>query len=92
MGEYKFDWDDENKGHISGHVVEPEECEECFDGKRYTAKAKTVRGESRYRLLGRTYEGRYLKMIYTLRYGKIRVITASDMRKAEMRLFRRRAK
>ena len=43
--------------------------------------------EDRYRVLGKTDEGRMLFLVFTLRGGKIRVITARDAHKKERKAY-----
>ena len=43
--------------------------------------------EDRYRALGKTDEGRTLFLAFTLRNGKIRVITARDANKKERKAY-----
>jgi len=60
-----FDWDDANKAHIARHGVTPEDVEQAF---------------ANHPLL-MTDAGRALQFVYTLRRGKVRVITAHTAKK-----------
>jgi uncharacterized DUF497 family protein len=72
-----LDWDDYRIKHISRHNVEPHEVWEVCEDLLHLAHRE---GRNRYRLYGRTAEGRYLfvvleqveKMVY-------KPITARDM-------------
>ena len=85
-----FDWDEINISHIEfRHGVKPEEAEEVFVQKYVLLKAKY----GRYNALGHTLTGRLLSVIFEYREkGIIRVITARDMAKKEIRYFKRRQK
>lgn len=88
-----FDWDDANEEHISRHAVTPEEAEEAFfDVSRTRADVYSTGNERRRGLLGRTEEGRLLFVIYTLRAGAIRVITARDASPQHRRLYARHSR
>lgn len=73
----KFDWDDANAAHIARHGVTPEEVEQAFANKPLAVLAVQKRGgEQRALCAGLTAAGRALQFVYTVRRGKIRVITA----------------
>ena len=83
-----FEWDEVNVSHIElRHGITPEEVEEVFAQRYVLLKAKY----GRYNALGRTLSGRYLSVIFEYKRGGIvRVITARDMTRKEIRYFRRR--
>ena len=73
----KFDWDEANTGHIVLHDVAPEEVEQAFANDPLVVLAVQKRsGEERVLCAGLTDEGRPLQFVYTMRRGRIRVITA----------------
>jgi uncharacterized DUF497 family protein len=84
-----FEWDEVNVSHIElRHGVTPEEVEEVFVEKYALLKAKY----GRYNALGYTFSGRLLSIIFEhRREGIIRVITARDMTRREIRYFKRRS-
>lgn len=86
----EFDWDDNNIEHISRHNLIPAEVEQVFQDTRKigTASRKTER-EKRWAIIGRSYGGRILFIVYTRRDQKIRVVTARDATFSEKRLYRR---
>ena len=89
----EFDWDEANEEHIARHGVTPEEAEEAFfDVSRTRADVYSTETERRRGLLGRTEDGRLLFVIYTLRGGAIRVITARDASSQHRRLYARHAR
>ena len=86
-------WDDWNVAHIAEHGVTPEEVEEVCEASRHIARraAMTDYGQTRYRLYGQTYEGRYLFVVLDkIEAGSFYVVTARDMTERERRNYRRR--
>ena len=81
-----FDWDDANEDHILRHGVMPNEVEEAASLKNVLA-AKTVKREKRWKLLGKTFAGRYLVVIFTVRRKLFRAVTAYDMNANERRTY-----
>ena len=77
----RFDWDENNRMKIEAHGITPEEYEQAFL-MRHVAEQKIVALERRKVALGTTEAGRVLILIYTIRRGKVRPITAYQSRKA----------
>ncbi len=78
----KFDWDRANADHIARHGVAPEEVEQAFANDPLVVLAVQKRGgEERVLCAGRTEQGRTLQFVYTMRRGRIRVITAHTANK-----------
>lgn len=77
----EFDWDAANTGHIARHDITPLEAEEAVTGRLVILATVLSGGEERTVCAGRTASGRMLKVVYTLRRGRIRVITAHEDRK-----------
>jgi uncharacterized DUF497 family protein len=76
-----FDWDENNREHLSKHHVTPREAEEVFVGDPLDMEmqiADTNDGEERLQQLGETAKGRILQLVTTWRDGKVRVISAWD--------------
>ena len=86
----KFIWDkgNEDKNWIK-HKVTNKECEEVFfDEKKKTFKDKLhSKGEERFRIIGRTKGGRLLFVVFTIRRNRVRVISARDINKKEVKLY-----
>ncbi len=86
-----FDWD---KGNIEKnwdqHRVSYIECEEVFFNQPLLIQEDEIHSmaEPRYYGLGRTNDGRYLFIVFTVRKNKIRVISARDMSRKERRIYR----
>lgn len=72
-----FDWDDANVSHIAENGVTIDEVAEAFnDDLVMTFDAYDVAGEKREAIIAKTLAGRYLKVVYTIRGGLLRVVTA----------------
>jgi len=85
-----FEWDINNaQKNRDKHAVEPGECEELFfntplivspdDGHSVT--------EPRYHALGATDSGRRLLVVFTIREGRLRVISARDQSRKEQHVY-----
>jgi uncharacterized DUF497 family protein len=84
----EFDWDDDNEEHIARHGVEPDEV--FFDPRRVRASAYIAENERRRAVIGATDRGRLLYVVFTVRGGRIRVVSARDPSEREARRYRRR--
>jgi uncharacterized DUF497 family protein len=82
-----FDWDAANVGHILRHAVTPFEVEEVAGRPHVTIPAKTVQGEERWKLFGKTASNRYLVVVFTIRRKRFRSVTAYEMNAAERRKY-----
>jgi len=83
----KFDWDDGNTGHIARHDVTRGGRAGVRQPPAGVLAAQKRRGEERVLSAGRTDAGRALQFVYTVRRGKIRVLTAhTAKRKVRERL------
>lgn len=77
-----FDWDDANTSHIARHGVTPEEVEQALANSPLVVLAVQKHDkEERVLCAGITNAGRALQFVYTLRVGRIRVITAHTAKK-----------
>lgn len=90
-----FDWDygNANKNwHL--HRVTDTECEEIFFNVPLIVALdiKRTSDEERFRALGRTEGNRWLYIAFTVRMGLIRVISARDMTKNEVRKYEEKIK
>lgn len=86
----EFDWDKANidKNRLK-HKVELKECEEVFSNepiKTFDDK-KHSKIEMRYVAYGVTNKNRKLTVVFTVRRGKIRVISARDQNRKERRVY-----
>jgi uncharacterized DUF497 family protein len=73
---FDFDWDSENTRHLAAHKVSPAEFEQVMRNDPVDLDSDVIDGEERYRSIGMTNGGRLLLVVYTLRKGKIRAVTA----------------
>jgi uncharacterized DUF497 family protein len=88
-----FDWDDGNLAkNWELHRVPFWEAEEIFFNEALVIMAdrKHSTVEPRYLALGQTDSGRLLFISFTLRRSLIRVISARDMTRKEVRIYEQR--
>lgn len=86
----KFDWDKGNVGkNKKNHEVGEKEAEEpFFDKKKRTFKDRLHSGkEERFRVIGKTKQKRLLFVVFTIRNGNIRVISARETNRKEVFLY-----
>ncbi len=81
MNDDKFEWDQANIVHIAEHGLKPEEVEQAIANNPITLTVVIRGGELRTICAGRTDSRRVLKVIYTERRGRIRVVTAHEDRR-----------
>lgn len=85
-----FEWDAGNRDKSAlKHRVTNEESEEVFfdPHKRIIQSVLHSSSEERHVLLGRTREGRFLAVVFTMRGHKVRVISARDLSRRERKLY-----
>ena len=78
-----FDWDAANVAHILRHAVTPFEVEEVAARPHAQISARTIKGERRWKLFGKTTADRYLVVVFTIRNRLFRTVTAYEMNAAE---------
>jgi hypothetical protein len=90
-GSDEFDWDDANAEHIHlGHGIEPESAMEAMsDPDRQALDVRRVGNERRATIVGMTERGDLLAVVYTMRAGRMRVVTARHVTERERRRYRR---
>jgi uncharacterized DUF497 family protein len=88
-----FDWDAGNSDkNWEKHEVSDFECEEVFFNHPLVLRhdpAHSGAGERRFLALGQTDRGRPLFVAFTVRRQLIRVISAREMTRRELRFYRR---
>ena len=88
----EFEWDEGNadKNWFSHHVAQ-NECESIFfnDPKFFRSDQGHSQKETRFVCLGKTKQGRYLFVSYTINNEKSRVISARDMTSREHQEFKK---
>ncbi|PIS14125.1 hypothetical protein COT65_00500 [Candidatus Shapirobacteria bacterium CG09_land_8_20_14_0_10_47_13] len=90
----EFIWDKGNKDKSwLKHKVANRESEEVFfdDGKKTFRDKLHSRGEERFRIIGKTKKRRLLFIVFTIRRKKIRIISARDINKKEVKLYEEKA-
>ena len=90
-----FDWDQGNiNKNWDKHRVHHLECEEIFFNEPIVTKVekKGVSQKKRVSALGVTNEGRFLFVVFIIRRGKIRVVSARDMDKKERKIYHEKIK
>ncbi len=89
-----FIWDEGNKDkNRIKHGVAEKECEEIFGDKQaigFPDKQHSTQHEKRFMLLGITQKRRRLAVLYTIRRGLIRVISARDQSRRERRQYEKK--
>ncbi len=74
--EIEFDWDEGNTTHLAAHQVTPAEFEQVLNNDPLDLDYESVDNEDRYRAVGLTDGGRLLSVVFMVRNGKVRGITA----------------
>jgi len=85
-----FEWDEGNVAkNWQSHRVTPQEAEQVFFNRPLIVAddPKHSRTERRYFVLGQTDEDRALFVAFTVRGGRIRVISARDMSRKERKVY-----
>ena len=87
-----FDWDEANTGkNWEKHRVSPGEAEQLFFNEPLVVSGDEAHSkkEKRFRALGQSDEGRLLFAAFTVRNGRIRVISVRDMNRKERKVYGR---
>lgn len=85
-----FEWDAHNaEKNWQKHSVTPSECEQIFFNRPLVVAddVKHSEKENRFYALGHTDAGRMLFVVVTVRFNKIRVISARDMNRKEKKVY-----
>ena len=85
----EFEWDDGNLDPLRRDITPAEVEEAVLDPRRRPASAYSTEGEERRALVGATEDGRVLYVVYTIRSGRVRVISARNATHSEHRQYRR---
>lgn len=88
----EFDWDDENKKHLDAHNVAPAEFEQLLNNSPLDLSFELINDEERYRSVGLTDGGRLLSIVWTIRKGRVRAITAFPASVSDKKAFIKRPK
>ncbi len=77
---YFFIWDEHNEEHLALHRIRDSEAEEVFFNPYVITPNKKKHGPKRYRIDGRTNQGRWLRLIFEdLGSSTARIITGWDL-------------
>ena len=88
----EFDWDEENAKHLGAHKVAPAEFEQLLMNDPLDLNFEMAGNEERYRSVGLTNSGRLLSVVWTIRNGKVRAITAFPAGMSDRKAFLERPK
>ena len=83
----EFDWDEENRNHLKSHRVSPQEFEQVIENNPVDLDYRVENGEERYKSIGVTDKLRVLIIVWTLREGKLRAVTAYSAGKSYERMY-----
>ena len=89
----EFEWDEGNRGkNFQKQKVADGECEEVFFDRNKKIYRDIIHSgkEKRYILLGATKLDRILFVVFTIRRGRIRIISARDLNKKELDLYEKK--
>lgn len=86
----EFDWDGANEEHLAEHGVTVDEAEELFYNSPVSLGCSTRNNEKRHVAVGVTDAGRCLTLVYVVRAGAVRVVTAFDASERHLRMYRRK--
>jgi uncharacterized DUF497 family protein len=86
-GDIGFDWDEANVRHIARHGVSPEEAEEAILNGPVEVDYQVVDGEERYVVVGLSDAARFLTIVWTDRWGAVRIITAFDSSREDQAVY-----
>ena len=83
----KFEFDSANLDHIAAHNVSRREIHQLFRSAHVIIPANLVGGEPRWKAFGKTAKGRYLTVVFAIRKGRVRPVTAHTMNREDRRVY-----
>lgn len=84
----RFEWDQANRGHVARHGVSAVEFEQGVNNDPIQVAEFEIGGEWRAKVVAVTDRGRLLEMIYTVRLGRIRAVTAYPLNRRKREFYR----
>jgi hypothetical protein len=87
----EFDWDEENTNHLAAHKVRPAEFEQVMNSDPLDRSYEFTGNEERYRSVGVTTRGRLLSVVWTIRNGRVRAVTAFPASRPDRQAFLERS-
>lgn len=90
----EFEWDEGNREKNKKHRVEDQEAEEVFFDEQKKTFADRVHSqhEERFRVIGKTKQGKLLFVVFTMRRHKIRIISVRMVNRKEACLYEKTVK
>lgn len=90
---FEFEWDRGNTGKNKKHRVSEREAEQVFFDNHKTIYKDILHSklEKRMIILGKTKDKRLLYVVFTTRNSKIRIISARDINKKEVKFYEKTA-
>lgn len=89
MNWIEFDWEEGNEEKVLKRVSERELREAFIDPDQVDREAYIVGGERRWTFFAKTWGGRMIFVVYTMRGDRVRVISARDAEGDEKSIYRR---
>ena len=83
----QFEWDAGNQEHLARHGISAAEFEQGMHNEPILEVETDAGGEWRAKVAAVTDRGRLLEMVYTIRRGRIRAITAFPMKRRKRELY-----
>ena len=89
----EFEWDKGNTRKNKKHKVDDPEAEEVFFDERKKGYKDIFHSgtEERHILLGKTKRNRLLYLVFTVRNGRVRIISAGNVNKKEVHLYEKKS-
>jgi len=79
-----FEWDEGNEVHIAAHGITPAEVEEAMTNDDWLLMLGVTThpsGEDRHICYGKTDAGKPLRVVFIMRDGKVRPVTAHKLKR-----------
>lgn len=92
---HEFEWDHGNiDKSFKKHGITPKESEEIFldENLKGATDVRHAQKESRYIAFGKTFTGRTLFVVFTMRGNKIRIISARPANRRERKFYEEKIK
>lgn len=89
MSPFRFDWDEGNLRKMTKHLINDKEGESAFYDARKIIRYDSQHSdeELRYVCIAKSNQNRILFVVFTIRAGKIRIISARKANKKEERAY-----
>jgi uncharacterized DUF497 family protein len=88
----EFDWDDENTRRLAAHKLTRADFEQIMNNDPLDRDYEMIGDEERFRSVGLTSGGRLLSVVWTVRKGKLRPVTAFPASAPDKRAFLERTR